>query len=121
MTDSKGNLFDYYPQSVRCRFNTLKGFFLQEVGQIIYVRANGNYSDIYLLDGTVKLVTHTLAITENMLKSHGFRRVGRSLMINLNYLSQVDRQSGQCVLDFPGRTINLSLSHKHIKDLSELF
>ena len=42
-------------------------------------------------------------------------------MINLNYLSQVDRQSGQCVLDLPGRTINLSLSNKHIKDLSESF
>ena len=121
MADSKGNLFDYYPQSIRCRFNTLKGFFLQEVSQILYIRANGNYSDIYLLDDSIKLITHTLSVTENMLKGHGFRRVGRSLMINLNFLSHVDRQSGQCVLDLPGRTINLSLSHNHIKKLSELF
>lgn len=121
MTDSKNNLFDYYPQSVRCRFNTLKGFFLQEVSQILYVRANGNYSDIYLKDGTLKLVTHTLSATEELLGSIGFKRVGRSLMINLNYLTQVDKQSGQCVLDLPGRTINLSLSNKHMKDLSELF
>ena len=121
MAGSNNNLFDYYPQSVRCRFNTLKGFFLQEVADIIYIRANGNYSDLYLQDGRIKLITYTLAVSAEILEKHGFKRVGRSLIINLNYLSKVDRQSGQCVLDLPSRTINLSLSHRHIKELSELF
>ena len=96
MTDSKNNLFDYYPQSFHCRFNTLKGFFLQEVSQILYVRANGNYSDIYLKDGTLKLVTHTLSATEEMLGGVGLKRVGRSLMRDLNYLTGVDKQTGDC-------------------------
>lgn len=121
MPGLNSNIFEYYPQAVRCRFNTLKGFFLQEISQILYIRANGNYSDLYLKDGSVKLVTQTLALTESLLSGKGFLRIGRSLMINLNYLDRVDRQKGQCILDLSGKMICLSISNKHIKELSGLF
>ena len=110
-----------FEQTGRCRFNTLKGFFLQEVSDILYVKANGNYSDLFLKDGRVKLITHTLAVAEEVLKPYGFQRVGRSLMINLNYLDQVDRQSSECILVTDDHVVNLSLTHKHIKDLSGMF
>lgn len=121
MSETESPLFDYYRQSTRCRFNTLKGFFLQDLSMILYIRANGNYSDLYLMDGSVKIITHTLSQTEKILKNAGFKRVGRSLIINLNFLSHVDRQGGQCYLDLPDQTISLSVSQRHIRELSELF
>ncbi|MBT3244905.1 MAG: LytTR family transcriptional regulator [Bacteroidetes bacterium] len=111
----------YYDQSGRCRFNTLKGFFLQSISDIAYVKANGNYCTIHLIDGEEKLVTYTLAYVSKMLLPLGFRRIGRSSVINLNYLAHVNRQSNTCLLDIPSGKLDLSISHRYVKELSELF
>ncbi len=116
-----GNLINYFDQSGRCRFNTLKGFFLQDLAQITHVTAKGNYSLIHLVSGEQKLVTQTLASTQGAIEKYGFERIGRSIMINLNYLSQVDRSKGVCVLDFPSGSLKVELSNRHIKKLSDLF
>ncbi len=122
MKPTPNTLLGYSDQSGRCRFNTLKGFFLQDISSITHVTANGNYCDIHLINGSIKLITQTLAITQKNLEPHGFIRVGRSMMINANYLSQVDRQKNLCCLDLPSdRRVELKIANRHIKALSELF
>jgi len=56
-----------------------------------------------------------------MLLPLGFRRIGRSSVINLNYLAHVNRQSNTCLLDIPSGKLDLSISHRYVKELSELF
>lgn len=121
MTVVQQGILKRYDQSGRCRFNTLKGFFLQDLSEILYVKAHGNYSDLHLCGGRKRLVTHTLAVTEDLLDGLGFQRVGRSVMINLNYLAQVDRQSGECILVCQDERIVIPLTHRHIKELSLMF
>jgi two-component system LytT family response regulator len=112
---------DYYDQTGRVRFNTLKGFFLVQLKDLKYITANGNYSDIFLLDGSTRLVTYTLGNIEKMLTSHGFMRIGRSLMINLNCFLEVDRQKGICILQGEGPNVSLSISSKYVKELSDYY
>jgi len=48
----------------KVRFNTLSGFFIIPLDEIMYVKADGNYCELNLIDGKSKLVTSNLATVE---------------------------------------------------------
>ncbi len=105
----------------RIRFNTLNGFFVIEKEEILYVQADGNYSELYLRDGSSKLITFNLAKIESLLDSMSFKRIGRSTIINIDFLTQVDRRNGVCILKTQAGVVKLSITKKNIKELGELF
>ncbi len=105
----------------KLKFNTLNGFYVIEVSKIAFVKADGNYSELHLMGGDYKLVTSNLARVESLLIEKNFRRIGRSLIINIDFLTQVDRKHCQCILDTGKDTIKLPINRKRIKDLGELF
>ena len=121
MKDSPAQISGYYDQSGRCRLNTLKGFFLQDIDKILYVTASGNYSVIHLVSGDERLITYTISYVQSLLEKYGFKRIGRSKMINLNYLSHVDRQRSICLMEPPSGRVEISISQRHIKELSLMF
>ena len=47
--------------SGRLKFNTLNGFYVVEVEDVVFVKADGNYSELHMYDGTPKLVTSNIA------------------------------------------------------------
>ena len=53
---------------------------------IIMLRADSNYTEICLSDGSSYLSSTTLGILEKRLTGSGFFRLNRSVLINLNYL-----------------------------------
>ena len=105
----------------RIRFNTLSGFYVIEVSQIAYVEADGNYSELHMKSGAMKLVTSNLARTESLLTNYQFKRIGRSLVINIDCLTQVDRKHGLCILDTGKDIIKLPINRKNIRELANLF
>ncbi|MCD6346667.1 MAG: response regulator transcription factor [Bacteroidales bacterium] len=105
----------------KIRFNTLSGFYVIEVSNIAYVQADGNYSELHMKNGAKKLVTSNLARTESLLVNFPFKRIGRSLIINIDCLTQVDRKHAICILDTGTEQIKLPINRKKIKELSELF
>ncbi|MDE6866540.1 MAG: LytTR family transcriptional regulator [Muribaculaceae bacterium] len=62
------------------------------VEEIVYVLADGNYSNVYLVDGEKKTFTFQLHYFEekfSQLKRNPFTRVGRSAIINKDYVRLV--------------------------------
>lgn len=62
------------------------------VDEIIYVIADGNYSDLYLVDGHKKKFTFQLHYFEEkfaQLRRNPFTRVGRSAIINKDHIRMV--------------------------------
>ncbi|MDE6028640.1 MAG: LytTR family transcriptional regulator DNA-binding domain-containing protein [Muribaculaceae bacterium] len=62
------------------------------VDEIIYVIADGNYSDLYLVDGQKKKFTFQLHYFEerfSQLRRNPFTRVGRSAIINKDHIRLV--------------------------------
>ena len=56
---------------------------------IAFVKADGNYSDLYLFNGKPHKVTfklHVIDETFQRLKNNIFIRVGKSLIVNRNYI-----------------------------------
>jgi len=105
----------------KLRFNTLNGFYVIEIRNVTYVMADGNYSILYLKDGDSKLVTSNLAKVESLLIGHQFQRISRSIIINITFLTQVDRKQGVCILNAGSGIIKLPINRKNIKELASKF
>ncbi len=105
----------------RLRFNTLNGFFVVEIAEIVYVRADGNYSELFMRNGDTKLITSNLAKIEELLDSKVYCRIGRSFIANTNYLTQVNRRKGLCVLKAGEDEVSLPISRKWIRILGDMF
>lgn len=109
------------PLAGKLRFNTLQGFYIFEITDIVFVKADGNYCEIHTNDGQNKLITSNLAHIESLLIPHHFNRIGRSYLINVRFLVQVDRKKGTCVLRFDHTQIELPVNKARIKTLAEMF
>lgn len=64
------------------------------VDEIVYVKADGNYCDIVLINGRSRKMTFQLHYFEDNFKllqnAHMFIRVGRSLIVNRQYVQVID-------------------------------
>ena len=74
-----------------------------------YIRAKGNYSNIYLTNGEVVLVLMQLGDVEEEIRKRlpnygkDFRRLGRSLIINKRNLLKIDFTSKKPKLEFSSK------------------
>lgn len=64
------------------------------VDEIVYVRADGNYCDLVMINGRSRKMTFQLHHFEDNFKllqnAHEFIRVGRSLIVNRQYVQVID-------------------------------
>ena len=67
-------------------FPTLEGFELIHSNQILYCKAESNYTCIKKIDGITKTITKTLKYIEEILPATSFKRIHKTYVINLNYV-----------------------------------
>lgn len=67
-------------------FPTVEGFELVHSNQILYCKAESNYTCIKKIDGITKMVTKTLKYVEEILPTTSFKRIHKTYVINLNYV-----------------------------------
>jgi two-component system, LytTR family, response regulator len=101
----------------KVRFNTTLGFILLHPSEILYCEADLNYTKIFLSPEKFNLVSIHLALVEDKLKISGFQRISRSILINSQYLSAVNRRNKTCTLHWQNRDIVLPASTDMIKKL----
>jgi len=82
----------------KIKFRNRTGFAMINPDEILFCRADSNYSILELSSGKRLTVTLNLGKVEEMLPSLCFCRVSRSVIINLHYLAGVDRKSMTCEL-----------------------
>ena len=87
-----------YLQSDKIRFNTVDGFVMVALTQIIYCKAEGNYTNLFLSNGSEVLVTKQLGSIEDMLPEIKFIRINRSYIINMDYLNSYNRKQRKVIL-----------------------
>lgn len=94
--------------------------------EIVYVRADGNYSDLVLTNGKKRKMTFQLHFFDEvfqLLRNNVFVRVGRSLIVNKRYIHVVNLTDQMLV--FGGQTITgeiapVQVSRDSLKKLKEL-
>lgn len=96
---------------------------------ILYIQSDGNYSTLFQIGGEMRLVTFQLGQLERMIAEQladelgrHFVRIGKSLIINLNYVYYINVAKQQLVLaDNAANHYTLAASKEALKALKELF
>ena len=105
--------------------------------EIVYVRADGNYSDLVLTNGQKRKMTFQLHFFDEVfqqLQNNMFVRVGRSLIVNKRYIYVINLTEQQLILSggnlkesivFYGQSKddspqNISLAREGLRQLKQL-
>lgn len=91
---------------------TQDGFEVVEVQNIMYCKADDNYTEIYLKSGLKKLVSKTLKHFEDILKKNGFARIHKSYLVNVSYITSYRKGKGGTVFLTNGKELSVSASKK---------
>ena len=86
------------PNPTRVPFANGKVILFIPIQELIYVKANGNYSELVFLDGKTQLISQTMKEIETLLSQRPFCRIHNSYLINLEHLVQYQRGDGGAVV-----------------------
>lgn len=96
-------------------------------GNIVFISSDGNYSSFVFTNGDSRVITMQLGQVERVLSEQlphsgsDFIRIGKSLIINRNYISYINIQKQQIVLsDGSSSSHSLTASREALKQLKEL-
>jgi len=90
----------------------LDGFEVLETADIMYCKADDNYTEIYLNNNKKKLVSKTLKYFEEALNGSNFARVHKSYLVNVNEVVKYVKGKGGSVILSNGKQIMVSASKK---------
>ncbi len=97
---------------------TPEGLEFIKIDQILYAKADSNYSKIFLKDGNVVMLTRTLKQVEELVHGLNFFRTHQSYLVNLDYIKKyVKGQGGYLILE---RGLQVPVSRAAKSKLMEL-
>lgn len=101
----------------KLKFSTRKGHVFLSVDEIIYCKADSNYTHLMLADGRKITVSKSLHNFDNKVLSPKYYRISRSAIINTEYLVEINRNEKNCILKQNGEQIFLPVTTKYLKSL----
>jgi len=107
------------PEETRLRLQTTKGYLMLNPNEIIFCKAFGLYTELYLTKDRFELSSQILLKFEKMLTQFNFLRVSRSHLINQNFIRRVYKTSNIIVLLADGKEYEIKAGRVHIKNLSK--
>ncbi|MBC7536583.1 MAG: response regulator transcription factor [Ferruginibacter sp.] len=90
---------------------TLQGFDVIKTAAIIKLQANGNFTDVYLADGSCKMICKFLKHFDELLDAP-FTRIHRSFIVNTNFVKSYSKSAGGFVVLLDGSEIEVSATYK---------
>ena len=88
------------------------GLIFIKAKDILYCKASGNYTEIFMMDGKKHLVSRQLKEYEDILNTRDFFRIHHSFLINLNCIKSYVRGEGGYVIMSDNSTIDVSRRKK---------
>jgi two-component system LytT family response regulator len=83
--DFQGNIFNKIELPVET------GFKLVKTSTILYCQADGNYSKVFCIDGSVIHLSKTLKYVEELLPKVLFKRIHKSYLVNFNFVVEFNK------------------------------
>ena len=105
----------------KVKFNMRSGNIFFEPGEILYIQAEGNYAELFLVNGKTQMVTMLLADVLNLLSGNQFLRISRSAAINTKYLKSLDRKNRMANLEADGNETGLKVARKYVKAVENCY
>ncbi len=89
------------------------------VKDILVIKGEGNYSNIFIQDGRRILTCRTLKYFATMLAEYQFIRPSKSALINPDFIEHIDFKSQKAIRLVNGDVI--SISRRNVRPLREQF
>lgn len=105
----------------KIKLNTRSGYILINPAEVVFCKADGNYTHLQLSGGSSEITTQNLGAIEDLLKSGSFFRVSRSYLVNLKYLARVDRKNSLCILEYNSDSCSVKIPSQKIRMLEASF
>ena len=102
-------------------FRTLNSQLILSEKDIVYIQANGNYSQVKLLQDKNELIFERLGEIEKKLDEELFFRAGRSLIINRRYIRKISTKNRYCTLVTPTESYKITLPKGCCDELQNKF
>ncbi|MCD6112767.1 MAG: response regulator transcription factor [Bacteroidales bacterium] len=103
--------------SPKIQFKTRTSLVFINTDDIIYVSAEGNYSDIFLKNNKHFIVTSYLSVVLEKLPSNTFARISRSVVINLNFLEKIIRKKKLCIVECENKRYEFKITPLYFKNV----
>lgn len=109
----------------RLKISTSVGLFRVPTEDIAYIEASGNYCDVHLFNGEAVTMTfqlHYFVEALSQLRQHFFVRVGKSLIVNKNFVYGINITSQDLKLmdHRMNQTYRLKASKEALKELKNI-
>lgn len=89
--------------------------------EIVYLEAEGNYTKIYLNNGTDLLASYNLGTLAGKFPEDEFVKISRSIIVNHDYILSVNRKQRTIILKYNNREIDLDVSTVFLKEFNSIF
>jgi len=96
------------------------GFVIVDAKDIVYFQSHLGKTKIHLKDGTSEIINKTVHALFELLNPNLFFRLNRSCVINLNYLSKLDKKTSTCILSYNETIHTESISAEQITNLEKV-
>jgi DNA-binding LytR/AlgR family response regulator len=104
----------------RMMFYTSKGYILIDPEEIIFCKADGIFSEMYLIHNRKEIIFLFLSRIEEMLGNVDFIRSGRKYLINKRYIRKIYKNNNSILLFHDGNEYLVKASKHQIRNLSKL-
>jgi two-component system LytT family response regulator len=104
----------------KIQFKTRTNSIFVNPNDIIYIEADGNYAKLFLRNNKYYLISSYLSEVHEKLPVNSFFRINRSIVINMDYLEQIDRKKRICRSECENKEYQFKISASHIRKLEEI-
>lgn len=101
----------------RIRINSRHSYFLVNPDDIVYCKSDEGYASIQLANGKKEISNSSLTQIETMVQHCNFYRLGRSMLINVDYVRSVSKATDSVLMKANSEQWELVASHSSIKEL----
>jgi DNA-binding LytR/AlgR family response regulator len=104
-------------QEEKIKFSTRTGYIFINPAEIIYCQADGNYTDLFMTNDEKQTVTINIGRLEHLLPETKFSKINRSVIINKQFLAEINRKDKKCILRVNDEDISFCIPLKYISSL----
>jgi len=108
-------LLEHLEEFPKVKFNMRNGVLFVEPDDIIWCEASGSYTVLHLHSRKDEVVSVSLKDVEQQLLPFPFFRVSRSALINLKYLTKIDRRNKVCIVQKNDMVFKITGSPQQLK------
>ncbi len=109
-------IIEAHDRITRIRVNTRTGTLFINPSDILFCKAEGNYTTV-CTGKKHHLCSMNLGRVAELLPKNGFVRVGRSYIVNFEYITMLDRKECTIILVRDGESVTVKIPRQHLKDL----